>query len=124
MASQGDTVVTTQPRSKRHELEKFVRDLDPTEVVGRSKQCKCSDSLELLPSDRSCMYIRHYINIISYRCYQGLLFRLLVFGITLVKINYPIYRIKEVISCRWAIKLNSVITALNILLDQYSHNNI
>lgn len=58
MASQGDTVVTTQPRSKRHELEKFVRDLDPTEVVGRSaKQCKYSDSLELLPSDHSCMYI-------------------------------------------------------------------
>lgn len=100
MASQGDTVVTTQPRSKRHELEKFVRDLDPTEVVGRSaKQCKYSDSLELLPSDHSCMYIRHYINIISYRCYQGLLFRLLVLGITLVKINYLIYRIKEVISC-------------------------
>ena len=34
MASGGDTAVTTQPRSKRKELEEFVRELDPTQVQG------------------------------------------------------------------------------------------
>ncbi len=34
MASGGDTAVTTQPRSKRKEVEKFVSDLDPLQVVG------------------------------------------------------------------------------------------
>ena len=34
MASRGDTAVTTQPRSKRKEVETFVRELDPTQVVG------------------------------------------------------------------------------------------
>ena len=34
MASGGDTAVTTQPRSKRKEVEQFVSDLDPTQVVG------------------------------------------------------------------------------------------
>ena len=34
MASQEATAVTTQPRSKRKEIEQFVRDLDPTQVVG------------------------------------------------------------------------------------------
>ena len=39
----GDTV-TTQPRSRRKEIEQFVRDLDPTQVVG-----KCMGSL--------CLYL-------------------------------------------------------------------
>ena len=34
MASGGDTAVTTQPRSKRKEVEQFVSELDPTQVVG------------------------------------------------------------------------------------------
>ena len=34
MASGGDTAVTTQPRSKRKEVETFVSELDPTQVVG------------------------------------------------------------------------------------------
>ena len=34
MASGGGTAVTTQPRSKRKEVEKFVSELDPTQVVG------------------------------------------------------------------------------------------
>ena len=35
MATGGDTAITTQPRSKRKELEQFVRDLDPVQVVGK-----------------------------------------------------------------------------------------
>ena len=34
MASGEGTAVTTQPRSKRKEVEQFVKDLDPLEVVG------------------------------------------------------------------------------------------
>ena len=35
MASGEGTAITTQPRSKRKEVEQFIRDLDPTEVVGK-----------------------------------------------------------------------------------------
>lgn len=38
MASEEATAVTTQPRSKRKEIEQFVRDLDPTQVVGKFVQ--------------------------------------------------------------------------------------
>ena len=38
MASGEDTAITTQPRSKRKELEQFVRDLDPIQVVGKWKE--------------------------------------------------------------------------------------
>ena len=37
MATGGDTingVVTTQPKSRRREIEEFVRDLDPIQVAG------------------------------------------------------------------------------------------
>lgn len=34
MATGAETAVTTQPRSKRKEIEQFVRDLDPLQVVG------------------------------------------------------------------------------------------
>lgn len=37
MASEGDTAITTQPRSRRKEIEQFVRDLDPTQVVGKQR---------------------------------------------------------------------------------------
>lgn len=33
MAS-GDTVVTTEPKSRRKEIDEFVRDLDPLQVAG------------------------------------------------------------------------------------------
>ena len=35
MASGGEQAVTQQPRSKRRELEDFVRDLDPLQVQGQ-----------------------------------------------------------------------------------------
>ena len=41
MASGEDTAITTQPRSKRKELEQFVRDLDPIQVVGKWKESEC-----------------------------------------------------------------------------------
>ena len=35
MATGGDTsIVTTQPKSRRREIEEFVRDLDPLQVAG------------------------------------------------------------------------------------------
>ena len=34
MATEQDTAITTQPISRRKEIESFVRDLDPLEVVG------------------------------------------------------------------------------------------
>ena len=35
MATEGDTgIVTTQPKSRRREIEEFVRDLDPLQVAG------------------------------------------------------------------------------------------
>ena len=35
MATGGDTsIVTTQPKSRRREIEEFVRDLDPVQVAG------------------------------------------------------------------------------------------
>ena len=34
MSSEENSAVTTQPRSKRKEIEQFVKDLDPTLVVG------------------------------------------------------------------------------------------
>ena len=37
MATEAETAVTTQPRSKRKEIEQFVRDLDPLQVVGKSQ---------------------------------------------------------------------------------------
>ena len=40
MASGEVTAVTTQPRSKRKEIEQFVRDLDPTQVVGKDRAAK------------------------------------------------------------------------------------
>ena len=45
MATQAGTAVTTQPRSKRKEIEQFVRDLDPVQVVGKSIEFIYSEQL-------------------------------------------------------------------------------
>lgn len=34
MASGGDDIVTTEPKSRRKEIDDFVRDLDPLQVAG------------------------------------------------------------------------------------------
>ena len=35
MAEQSETAITSQPRSRRKEIEQFVRDLDPIQVQGK-----------------------------------------------------------------------------------------
>lgn len=37
MAGEENATITTQPRSKRKELEQFVRDLDPIQVAGKCR---------------------------------------------------------------------------------------
>ena len=43
MAEGAGGAVTQQPRSKKKELEEFVRDLDPLQVQGRPTTCTARD---------------------------------------------------------------------------------
>ena len=60
MASGEVTAVTTQPRSKRKEIEQFVRDLDPTQVVGKDRAVKHGNYLCL--SELEWIVTEHIVN--------------------------------------------------------------
>ena len=40
MATGDSSIVTTQPKSRRREIEEFVRDLDPLQVAGQFIELK------------------------------------------------------------------------------------
>ncbi len=55
MASGGEEAITTQPRTKRKEIETFVRDLDPLQVQGLLPEARHAQS-ETLYSVSTCSF--------------------------------------------------------------------
>ena len=47
MATQGEGAVTTQPKSKKREIEEFVRDLDPIQVQGEGGKWRAVSTARL-----------------------------------------------------------------------------
>lgn len=62
MASGEATAITTQPRSRRKEIEQFVRDLDPTQVVGELLSLFiCA----IIPRSKPRLLIHQITNVVS-----------------------------------------------------------
>ena len=70
MASEQETAITTQPISRRKEIESFVRDLDPLEVVGKHINIICQVASH-------CMFMMHIIIVRTIQSIQNGLFKML-----------------------------------------------
>ena len=64
MSSDDAAVITTQPKTKRQEIDNFVRDLDPTQVAGKGVG-------EAFGSGRWCVHRAHSTER-SFRCTNSL----------------------------------------------------